>query len=913
MTTVSGIIRDTQGNALPGLSVRIRYLRPLVGFDGGAAVQNDRAFTTDGAGLLTMPDLVPGHYEIFISIQANASTSATLLKKGTLSVLDDGPMTLEEALDTHISVTPSVLLQAQAAAAAAASRESAAAGSASTASSAATTATTQAGIATAQAGTATTQAGIATAQAGIATTQAGTAATSTASASDSAASAQAAAISAGAPIFADTTAGLAGTSSGGFFYVPEFGGLRTYENDAGTAVAGPFVGQPVFALRSTLVAARGAGYDPAAGTVITAGGLQYVRTIGATAIADMLGWLPFGAKNVCHYGAVEGNTGNQALAFMAAQADGGRIVVSKGVYRFTEPCVLTAMATEWIFEDGAEIHVAENGPAFRYDWEDFRESSDFVAIDADVEIGVSQILMADASGFEVGQNVLIVSDYRARTNVPRCGEVTKITGIVGNVIHISNTTRFMHRASRNARAMHIPMLKSFTLSGGKIRVAGDITGQESACSLFLNGIEKITTRLVTHSGGDYGGFIFGACHSAVTELCTFEDMVPENLAYATLAVQGCQNWKIAFCHFDGVGKMFDCSGRSSSLGGWAYNIRMSHCSGVNIRRQPVGSHACGHELHFSHIEASASEFTRRPFTSAMQMRAGSHSFENCNFTGFNARMRFDIETGSDLPVEIRVDTTDLIATEVPDGADDDFSIRVTSVNREEGASFVRSIVVEKLKARLNGIPGRIAVSGSNFAGKLDLCSLTELDCGRIEVLSIASGGTLRVNPIKSVNFIDTTPELHMENFDKAYISGDFFGDTSANVAAVTLVGVATYTKLTFGTVTNTTNSTAVNITDGSLSNNEKTVLMIGGVLESLGTTPQAALRILGSGNIRRLFIQGTVLKASRHPFRKEDNANVAECRFSGLVIESKTEDSFLRGFGTGEFEAVSDNVLEILV
>lgn len=35
-------------------------------------------------------------------------------------------------------------------------------------------------------------------------------------------------------------------------------------------------------------------YAPADGTVVTAGGLQYVRSAGATAIADLPGWLPFG-------------------------------------------------------------------------------------------------------------------------------------------------------------------------------------------------------------------------------------------------------------------------------------------------------------------------------------------------------------------------------------------------------------------------------------------------------------------------------------------------------------------------------------------------------------------------------------------------------------------------------------------
>ena len=151
-----------------------------------------------------------------------------------------------------------------------------------------------AGVAAQSAADALASANAAGAQASVAGVHANNASASAASASDSDASAQASAIVAGAPIFSDTATGLAGTSSGGFFYVPEFGGLRAYENDDGTAVPGPFVGQPVFALLSTFQAAIAAGYDPVPGTVIHAGGYSYLRVAGATGIAALPGWRVFG-------------------------------------------------------------------------------------------------------------------------------------------------------------------------------------------------------------------------------------------------------------------------------------------------------------------------------------------------------------------------------------------------------------------------------------------------------------------------------------------------------------------------------------------------------------------------------------------------------------------------------------------
>ena len=137
MTTVTGILRDAQQNAIPNAGVTVRYTRALVGFDGGAVAQNDRLFTTDGSGLLTMTDLIPGHYEVSVFMPVNDTTTQAVIRRGAMSVLDDGPMSLEDALDTHVTVTPGALLAAQAAADDAQAQ--------------AAIATTQAGISTTQA------------------------------------------------------------------------------------------------------------------------------------------------------------------------------------------------------------------------------------------------------------------------------------------------------------------------------------------------------------------------------------------------------------------------------------------------------------------------------------------------------------------------------------------------------------------------------------------------------------------------------------------------------------------------------------------------------------------------------------------------------------------------------------------
>lgn len=122
MTTVSGIIRDTQGNPLAGVNVSVRYKRPLVGFNGGAAAQNVRLFTADGSGEVVMADLVPGRYDIQISVPpTSASGTPVQIVSGPMTVLDVASMTLEAALDDNFApITPSLVQQAIDAAASAA-------------------------------------------------------------------------------------------------------------------------------------------------------------------------------------------------------------------------------------------------------------------------------------------------------------------------------------------------------------------------------------------------------------------------------------------------------------------------------------------------------------------------------------------------------------------------------------------------------------------------------------------------------------------------------------------------------------------------------------------------------------------------------------------------------------------------
>ncbi len=121
MTTLTGVVRDTQKKALAHTDVRLTYTRGIVGFDGGAAVRKTHEAKTSAQGLLSVPNLVPGQYDIVIF--APASTSETQTKvgwRGVLVIPAQPSVTLEDALTVNFApVTPTSVQQASAAAQAA--------------------------------------------------------------------------------------------------------------------------------------------------------------------------------------------------------------------------------------------------------------------------------------------------------------------------------------------------------------------------------------------------------------------------------------------------------------------------------------------------------------------------------------------------------------------------------------------------------------------------------------------------------------------------------------------------------------------------------------------------------------------------------------------------------------------------
>ena len=98
-------------------------------------------------------------------------------------------------------------------------------------------------------------------------------------------------------------------------------------------------GRP-YATRAAFEDGVAGGYAPADGTVVSAGGVQYVRSAGATALPGLGGWLPFGIATPEHFGALADGSGDDTAPVQAAidyvSASGGASLMLKRNYVVSE-------------------------------------------------------------------------------------------------------------------------------------------------------------------------------------------------------------------------------------------------------------------------------------------------------------------------------------------------------------------------------------------------------------------------------------------------------------------------------------------------------------------------------------------------------------------------------------------------
>ena len=112
-----------------------------------------------------------------------------------------------------------------------------------------------------------------------------------------------------------------------------------------------------YVTRSGFVEAVAAGYEPAPGTIVAAGGVQYKASEGVDAIEDLPGWVPYGVLTPQHWGAVGDGVHDDHDAFEGAAA----YIADIGFGVLRVPAGNYIKGTTTVLHDGFHVYGAGRG------------------------------------------------------------------------------------------------------------------------------------------------------------------------------------------------------------------------------------------------------------------------------------------------------------------------------------------------------------------------------------------------------------------------------------------------------------------------------------------------------------------------------------------------------------------------
>ena len=273
-----------------------------------------------------------------------------------------------------------------------------------------------------------------------------------------------------------------------------------------------------YVTRAEAVADIADGYDPAAGTVITAGGLAYVRSEGADAIADLPGWLPFGEITAGHFGfSVSGVAyeNGAAIAGAIAYATGRRVHVDATADFVSSRVVIEQGSADLKFRGPGRWLVEATGCiTFTGEATDIQTVTAISKVSVTVQgspVTVQRLAVADSSAYQKDDIVKVVSDeddpYDARADRKR-GEWATVIGTAAGYIYLTSALEDAYDTAQNCRVARI-IPHRFALRG--LRVASQESNEavilqiSAAIRPFVQLEADAHGYIVVNSKGSYHG------------------------------------------------------------------------------------------------------------------------------------------------------------------------------------------------------------------------------------------------------------------------------------------------------------------------------------------------------------------------------------------------------------------------
>lgn len=219
-------------------------------------------------------------------------------------------------------------------------------------------------------------------------------------------------------------------------------------------------------------------------------------------------------------------------------------------------------------------------------------------INADIDQGQKTLNIPTGMSIEVGDHILIGSNFRYEANIPASGEVHQVIAVEDGLLTLDEFTYAEYKASDN------PFIAPFRPPSGSSIEGGHfvgIPGSDQFHGYTVSGVTDFHATGLTVEGFDRRGIRLAYTLNSKIEKCRFIN-INGSLGYSVLFDAGNQHCSVRECTSFGCGKLFDVSGTSSWYG-FSRWIFCENNTAINSRRVPFGTHSSGEYIYIRYNTA----------------------------------------------------------------------------------------------------------------------------------------------------------------------------------------------------------------------------------------------------------------------------------------------------------------------
>jgi hypothetical protein len=350
------------------------------------------------------------------------------------------------------------------------------------------------------------------------------------------------------------------------------------------------------------------------GTPITAAALNDLESRIADAVSDAEGGGPqrIGYLSLADYCTLDGSTDDSAgfaSAWAAALAENKQLIHPGGSLKLASQITGRAsMSLRGVDATTCEIIQADTSSDHHlFDLGGYSTSiTNPQLLTSNVTKGTRTIPVTDASGYAVGDTLVLLSDklwlWSDKDSVQ--GELVRIASKASNTLTLREPIDDTYLTADGALTRKLNVLEGFHLEGVTIRNASPATHTNGA--IRLRGYRDITIKDVIFKDLDGYGVMLNTCEDFNVDHAHFYDLndnaTEGRYTYGVVAYNATQKGRVENCLMSGGRHLFttgsDIGQDTTGAGGIPRHITVAHCQATRMTNTCFDSHPEGDQIDF---------------------------------------------------------------------------------------------------------------------------------------------------------------------------------------------------------------------------------------------------------------------------------------------------------------------------